>query len=157
MEAGMYKVEDFAAEDLGLWLRLTRTGEFRSIPLPLLRYRLHGNSTVAANRRIALFNTKRLLTDTGISKQILDDAFDKANEVVLGYESVVFEEERTVLFLLNLHQSTRYVTYSLKEEKSFRRYALFRLAHPRALGAIAKLAADSRKRRAYRSTLSNTE
>lgn len=157
IEAGMYKMEDFAAEDLGLWLRMTRTGEFRSIPFPLLKYRLHGNSTVAANSKIALLNTKRLLTDTGIPKQILDEAFIKANEVILGYESFASEEERAVLFLLNLHQSTRYMAYSLKEEKSFRRYALLRLARPKAVGAIAKLAADLRKRQAYRSTLNNTE
>lgn len=157
MEADMYKLEDFAAEDLGLWLRMTRIGKFRSIPVPLLKYRLHGNSTVAANRKIALLNTKRLLTDTAIPKQILDEAFIKVNEVILGYESVVFEEERAVLFLLNLHQSTRYMAYSSNEEKSFRRNVLLRLVRPKAVGAIAKLAADSRKRRAYRTTLNNTE
>jgi glycosyltransferase involved in cell wall biosynthesis len=157
IEAGMYKLEDFAAEDLGLWLRMTRTGEFRSIPLPLLKYRLHGNSTVAANREIALTNTKRLLTDTGVPRQILDEAFLKANEVVLDYESVAFEEERSVLFLLNLHQATKYMSYSMKEKGSFRRYALCRLARPKSIEAISKLEMDLRKRRAYRSTLSNTE
>ena len=157
IEAGMYKLEDFAAEDLGLWLRMTRIGEFRSIPWPLLKYRLHGNSTVAANKKTALSNTRRLLTHTGIPKQILDEAFLKANEVILDYESVAFEEQRSALFLINLHQAARYVGYSLKEKKLFRKYALSRLARPKAVGAIAKLASDVRKRQVYRSTLNDTD
>lgn len=157
MEAGMYKLEDFAAEDLGLWLRMTRTGEFRSIPLPLLKYRLDGSSTVAVNRKIALTNTKRLLTNTGVPRQILSEAFLKAKEVILDYESVAFEKERSVLFLLNLHQASKFMSYSIKEKESFRRYALLRLARPTSIGAISKLAMDLRKRQAYRSTLSNTE
>lgn len=44
-EVGGYNPKYSPTEDLDLWFRLGRKYEFRSIPKPLLKYRLHGKSS----------------------------------------------------------------------------------------------------------------
>lgn len=61
--AGGYLEEDFPAEDLGLWLRLSHFGKLISVPHTLLNYRLSKNSISSNNREIQLAKTRELLND----------------------------------------------------------------------------------------------
>jgi glycosyltransferase involved in cell wall biosynthesis len=54
ISAGMYRKEEFLAEDLALWLRLSELGTLRSSPEPLLKYRISQSSTLGKNRDQAL-------------------------------------------------------------------------------------------------------
>lgn len=51
LSVGGYRVEDFPAEDLGLWFRLLERGRFLSVPKVLLSYRLSGGSISSSNRK----------------------------------------------------------------------------------------------------------
>jgi len=51
LSVGGYRIEDFPAEDLGLWFRLLEKGRFLSVPKVLLRYRLSGSSISSSNRK----------------------------------------------------------------------------------------------------------
>ena len=51
LSVGGYRVEDFPAEDLGLWFRLLERGRFLSVPKVLLSYRLSGSSISSSNRK----------------------------------------------------------------------------------------------------------
>lgn len=44
MQAGGYLAEDFPAEDLGLWIRVSKLTSLASIPEPLLYYTVHSGS-----------------------------------------------------------------------------------------------------------------
>lgn len=61
--AGGYLEEDFPAEDLGLWLRLSYFGKLISVPETLLSYRLSQNSISSNNREIQLTKSRELLND----------------------------------------------------------------------------------------------
>jgi glycosyltransferase involved in cell wall biosynthesis len=51
LSVGGYRVQDFPAEDLGLWFRLLERGRFLSVPKVLLSYRLSGSSISSSNRK----------------------------------------------------------------------------------------------------------
>jgi glycosyltransferase involved in cell wall biosynthesis len=63
---GGYRSEDFPAEDLSLWLRLSRVGQLRTVPEKLLRYRLSNSSVTFSNqlhmnaKRLELLNSIRV-------------------------------------------------------------------------------------------------
>ena len=50
--AGMYFEEDFPAEDLGLWLRMSKLGEIVSVPQILLFYNLNPNGISLSNQKL---------------------------------------------------------------------------------------------------------
>ena len=62
LSVGGYRVEDFPAEDLGLWFRLLERGRFLSVPKVLLSYRLSGSSISSSNRKEQLATKNRLIT-----------------------------------------------------------------------------------------------
>ena len=62
LSVGGYRVEDFPAEDLGLWFRLLEKGRFLSVPKVLLRYRLSGSSISSSNRKEQLSTKNNLIT-----------------------------------------------------------------------------------------------
>jgi len=54
IESGGYQMDDYPAEDLALWLRLSLRGKLISVPSLLLNYRLSSNSISAGNRELQL-------------------------------------------------------------------------------------------------------
>lgn len=150
LAAGKYKREDFGAEDLGLWLRLARQGEFASVPLPLVKYRLHGKSTLAMNRQLALLNTKLLLSEIGLPRHVLAESILKIDIICSDYKKATYSNERIILFVLNLYQASKYMKFSTKERSILHKAAISRLGSAKAVPALIKLGIESRKRMIYR-------
>lgn len=69
---GGYREEDFPAEDLSLWLRLSRAGNLISIPETLLHYRLSPNSITGQKRNEALSQRDKLITTIKINPLIFN-------------------------------------------------------------------------------------
>lgn len=67
MSAGGYRKEDFPAEDLSLWLRLSRIGSLRSVPEVLLRYRITPTSITSTKRKTMLLKKNNLLSTIGLN------------------------------------------------------------------------------------------
>jgi hypothetical protein len=63
LSVGGYRVEDFPAEDLGLWCRMIEEGEFLSVPKVLLGYRLRGGSISSSNRTKQLIKRDQIIYD----------------------------------------------------------------------------------------------
>ena len=61
LSVGGYRVEDFPAEDLGLWFRLLEKGRFLSVPKVLLSYRLSGSSISSSNRKEQLATKSKII------------------------------------------------------------------------------------------------
>jgi hypothetical protein len=100
--AGGYLCEDFPAEDLGLWIRISQFGKIHSVPEVLMKYRL-SNASTSGSRQIAarkvrqnLIKKMPNLLSSGAS---LDSLILESLKI---YETTNFEKLRIILFLRNL-------------------------------------------------------
>ena len=101
-EAGGYRLQDFPAEDLALWLRMSQFGKMMTVPLPLLRYTLSGNSISGQNRNIQQ-NKKRELIRSFPSWNLLQEKSIKDfSQTLSGYRMVAHAPERILLHLRDL-------------------------------------------------------
>jgi hypothetical protein len=62
LKCGGYDLADFPAEDLALWLRLSKYGRIVSVPKVLLFYRVSDGS-ISSQNRISQINKKSQLTE----------------------------------------------------------------------------------------------
>lgn len=100
--AGGYRCEDFPAEDLGLWIRISQFGKILSVPEVLMRYRLSNFSTSGSRQGDALKVRQKLVKEVPnllSSEAPLDSLIF---ETIETYKTTRFKELRTILFLRNL-------------------------------------------------------
>ena len=101
ISAGLYKKEEFLAEDLGLWLRLAQLGRLHSSPEPLLEYRVSSSSTLGQHREKAL--VVRNLTRSNFDfLSIADEASLNLRKTRDSYDSLNFSDERFILHLIEI-------------------------------------------------------
>ena len=98
-EAGGYISEDFPAEDLSLWLRLSRLGNLSSVENNLLFYRLNSNSISFQKRREILIKKKELLTKIGINPEDYFFIWDNITEILKEYEGMELGNQRKILLI----------------------------------------------------------
>jgi glycosyltransferase involved in cell wall biosynthesis len=87
LSVGGYRKEDFPAEDLSLWLRLSRIGILQSIPEVLLRYRITPTSITSTNRIAMLSKKNDLLRNVGINPIDIKLFRESGLETFAGYTS----------------------------------------------------------------------
>jgi glycosyltransferase involved in cell wall biosynthesis len=102
LEVGSYRKQDFPAEDLSLWLRLSRIGDLRSIPEPLLTYSINPVGVSSTKRYEMLQAKQRLLTEIAVNpsdtKKILEEGIEIANY----YEDLNESAQRKLLLARDL-------------------------------------------------------
>jgi glycosyltransferase involved in cell wall biosynthesis len=150
MEAGGYREEDFPAEDISLWLRMSKSGNLVTAPKVLLNYRLSQTSISGGNRNLALAKTQRLIQDIGIDSKSVDNCLENWQDIFDEYSKVELGSERKVLFYRDLKNSLRQSEKASKigfELKSI----LFSLAkEKRALPALYNLTKGKILRQKFR-------
>ena len=100
--AGGYLSEDFPAEDLGLWIRISQFGKILSVPEVLMKYRLSNSSTSGA-RQVEAHKVRQDLTNNMSNLLRSDAVLDYLIlETLETYKSTSFEKLRIILFLRNL-------------------------------------------------------
>jgi glycosyltransferase involved in cell wall biosynthesis len=99
---GGYQEIDFPAEDLSLWLKLSRVGELSSIPQKLLQYRLNFGSVSAQNRNLITNKTLLLYKSIGINKKDINDTFASIDSILKEYDQFSYNGLRKVLMLREL-------------------------------------------------------
>ena len=121
LEVGGYRVEDFPAEDLSLWLRLSRIGDLRSIPENLLSYQLNPIGVSNTKRTEMLWKKQNLLKDIGINPKDFERLLLEAQIYAGAYEEFSFSTERRLLlardlFLIGKNQriSNRFINLALR-------------------------------------------
>ena len=102
LEVGGYREKDFPAEDLSLWLRLSRRGKLISIPKVLLHYRLSGNSITGQKRSEAIKKKNQLLREIGITPTSIKEFIEGLPEIQKTYSNNTYEQERNILLILDL-------------------------------------------------------
>jgi glycosyltransferase involved in cell wall biosynthesis len=100
--AGGYKFDDFPAEDLSLWLRMSRDGNLISVPDLLLLYRISKGSVSSTKRKLIQTKSKEIISKIGINRS--DYIFIRQNlEMIFDeYNKFYFSERRKLLLLREL-------------------------------------------------------
>ena len=103
LSAGGYREIDFPAEDLSLWLRMSRLGDLISIPKTLLHYRLSPGSITGTRRIEAKDMTTKLLTEIGINQSNILGLVENFESVQQLYKQHKCASERELLILRDLY------------------------------------------------------
>ena len=116
LEVGGYKQEDFPAEDLSLWLRMSRVGKLISIPKVLLHYRLSAGSITGTKRQASILKKSSLIQSIGINPVNVEKASSKLEQIFEVYKPESFSNEREILLIRDLIMILR--THKLPEKSS---------------------------------------
>ena len=120
INAGGYREIDFPAEDLSLWLRMSRLGDLISIPKTLLHYRLSPGSITGTRRIEAKDMTTKLLTDIGINQSNILGLVENFESVQQLYKQHNFASERELLILRDLYFLAKSAHIGAKARKSIK-------------------------------------
>lgn len=104
---GGYRSSDFPAEDISLWLRLARIGNFVSVPQVLLQYRLSTTSITGQNWKSAKKLTQSLVSEIGINSADVRYCLESWREFLDLYAVQNLSAERSVLFYRNLKRASQ--------------------------------------------------
>ena len=146
LEVGGYREIDFPAEDLSLWLRLSRRGKLISIPKVLLHYRLSGNSITGQKR---------------ISPSSINEFIEGLPEIQRTYAENTYEQERTILLIRDLILLSKHNSIERTQNSQIARNILklsFKSLHSyRSLKATVNLAREQKIRSKFRNNQPNVD
>lgn len=103
LDAGGYRNEDFPAEDISLWLRISRMGSFYSIPQVLLDYRISRNSVSGRMREKALAKKDLIVSNFKFDEFALDRCIANLDNTKLLYSRELLGNKRYLLHLRDLY------------------------------------------------------
>ena len=150
IEAGLYKEEDFPAEDLGLWLRMAKISKIETIPIVLLNYNLRRDS-VSASRYLEIKSKTREV----IKRYSLDISSEELTLKAIRRYSKKYSEyrlgsERKVLFyvdILRYLKSHGNLDYNLVR---FLILSVFIFMNPKNFLSLIRLILQRKKRNRFR-------
>ena len=152
VEVGGYQLGDFPAEDISLWLRLSKVGEIQTIPIEGLRYRLSGNSITGQARGDAIAMKNKLIKDFKFEQQIIKECIDSLEITYEKYTQYSYSSERyllhlrDLLFLRKLGKIDNIIGSKL-------RFVDMNLLNPNTIFSGFKIFTETVKRRIYRDFL----
>jgi len=151
LSVGGYISQDFPAEDLSLWLRMSRLGKLVSSPEVLLHYRV-GKSSVSSTKRDAMIIKKQeLLSKIRVNPS--DVALFQENyfELFERYENLSGQSSRRILLFRdykNLIEHSEIIRRDTLIEKHFKQWMM---KTPGASFQVGKMAKEKMLRQIYRS------
>lgn len=161
LEVGGYREIDFPAEDLSLWLRLSREGKLISIPKVLLHYRLSVNSVTGQKRNEAIKKKNQLLREIGIASTSINEFIEGLPEIQRTYAENSYEQERTILLIRDLVLLSKNNSIKRTQKSEIARNILklsFKSLHSyRSLKATMHLAREQKIRSKFRNNQSNVD
>ncbi len=117
LSVGSFRQQDFPAEDLSLWLRMSRIGEMVSVPMVLLRYRLSGNSITGMKRREAEGKKYELLRSICINQKNIEVVIDNFSNIIKSYSNYELQNERELLLVRDLYMISKHQKISPNQSK----------------------------------------
>ena len=105
--AGSYRLSEFPAEDLGLWLRLSSLGEFYSIPETLLFYNLRASSVTNSKRDLSVAKRNQLINDFISRNGKVEITPHEYEDLVATYHKLERDFERYLIFCIEVFLSRR--------------------------------------------------
>jgi glycosyltransferase involved in cell wall biosynthesis len=107
LSVGGYQEKDFPAEDLSLWLRLSRVGSLIGIPKILLNYRISHTSILGTKRELAILKSAQVRSDYPIRSADIQYCLNNWEEIFALYDATSFGNERKILLLADLVKSLK--------------------------------------------------
>lgn len=147
--AGGYRKEDFPAEDLGLWLRLSSEGDFVGVPGVVVDWAMAPGSVSHSRQAEQRSTNQRLLA--AWRPALLDEVDDAAvSRELARYETSSHARERALLLLRDLR------AWHQRGERLPGEAQIFRSSARRPLSTLRagwRLAREARQRRQARSEI----
>ena len=109
MNVGGYRNIDFPAEDLSLWLRLSKIGKLTSVPLNLLKYRISPGSITSRNQDAITSLTRKLMNTIGLNLDDLSTVVNNYKEFTQSYSVYPESNLRKLLLLRDLFYARKYL------------------------------------------------
>ena len=101
LSVGGYQAADFPAEDLGLWLRLSRKFDLATVPSPLLRYRISLVGISASRQKEMQLKRNALLANLDYV-ELIEVNIDSYSEIKRTYAEVSHRSARLALYNFDL-------------------------------------------------------
>lgn len=98
-----YREEDFPAEDLSLWIRLSSVAKIVSVPDLILSYRLSPSSTSGSRQKIVKKKKDLLIGAWKLSPISKSEVRDEISRIKKIYQGTPESSLRTILFYRNLN------------------------------------------------------
>jgi glycosyltransferase involved in cell wall biosynthesis len=150
--AGGYLKQDFPAEDLSLWLRMSRLGKLVSSPEVLLHYRV-GKSSVSGIRRNEMKMMKEVhLRQIGINPIDIKAFGEKYFELFEMYEGVKDATARQILLFRDFRDLQLHSGDMINNKLIDKHFKQWLLKTPSASLQLAFMVKDKLTRGIYRST-----
>lgn len=100
-EVGAYSSADFPAEDLSLWIKLSKSFEISTIPETLLDYTLHRGNITSQNQNLMIKITDSLVNSI-VKTFSIEAVLHDAQETFKIYDSTSHAIARKILFFRDL-------------------------------------------------------
>ncbi len=150
ISAGGYREGDFPAEDLSLWLRLSRLGMLVSVPESLLSYRVSKESISSSKQVLMLMKKSEVLQQVKLNPNDVLLFKDNFTSILQSYKSYSQCLERSILAYRDyfmLHESNYILGNSATIKKEFARWLTTK---PKAQLALSKMVMEKARRNFYR-------
>ena len=107
--AGGYVKDDYPAEDLGLWLRMSKLGKLASLGDAVLSYRLHPKSVTTQNRALSKQKKNFLLQKYQVNSIELENLYLEIPSITKLYHLGPYSDLRIILLIRELALAIRLI------------------------------------------------
>lgn len=150
VDVGLYREEDFPAEDLSLWLRLHSIGKLKSVPFQDLHYTLRPSSISATRYHESKAKTRLLVSQFLDSHSVGSRAYLEYSEIIKGYKKMSLSKERILLFLRDFLTPTIFFQLSHRQKVLITLRLFGYLLNPTYIVIIVKMFSFRRVRESIR-------
>jgi len=151
-EVGKYLSDDYPAEDISLWLRLSKIGSLETIPNEDLKYRISGNSITGQARAQAIKMKNKLISDFEFRQEIIKECIDSLEDTFEKYNQHSYSSERFLLHLRDLLILENLGKIKIKTNFK-KRFFTNVLSHPKIVYSGVHISAGVIRRKFYRSQI----
>ena len=152
-DAGMYLSGDYPAEDLSLWLRLSKQGKLIGIPEKLLHYTLNPGSITSQHREMALQTKGRLLSENPIDVNLITNLLENWENLIEYYDTLDFGARRKVLLFRDLVLCLNRNLIPSTHTRLVKRIGLSVLFDRRSYGEFGRMFVESQSRAKFRNSI----
>ena len=150
MDVGGYREEDFPAEDISLWLRLSRQGKLKSVPEILLNYQLRNTSISGQKYQIAKMKGAANIAKIGIDRDSIVTLVNEWEDLFSVYDAYSSSSERKILLAKDLALALKYGMVTNNYKWRVRNRIMEALISSSTPTTILKLAHERNMRKKFR-------
>jgi glycosyltransferase involved in cell wall biosynthesis len=143
---GGYRSEDFPAEDLSLWINLSKSFKIATIPETLLFYTIH-KANITSKHQEQMIKKTRFLLEEFVKTLSIDAILDEAEETFEVYNLTTQTISRKILFFRDLSKYLK-MSQAVGVRKLTKHTGLFRqIIQPNSILSIIQLKEMQKRRK----------